>query len=63
MSEMLNVTIDGVSVQAAPGMTIVEAAKLAGVEIPTLCHDKRIEAYGASSCLLNQNQRRYGCKH
>ncbi len=47
MSEMLNVIIDGVSVQAASGMTIVEAAKLAGVEIPTLCHDKRIEAYGA----------------
>ncbi len=47
MSEKFNVTIDGVSVEAAPGMTIVEAAKLAGVEIPTLCHDKRIEAYGA----------------
>ncbi len=47
MSDKFNVIIDGISVDATPGMTIVEAAELAGVEIPTLCHDKRIEAYGA----------------
>ncbi len=47
MSEMFKVTIDGVAVEAPAGSTVLEAAKLAGVEIPTLCHDKRIEAYGA----------------
>lgn len=47
MSEMFNIKIDGVEIQAAPGITILEAAEIAGVEIPTLCHDKRIEEYGA----------------
>lgn len=47
MSEMFKITIDGVEIQAAPDTTILEAAKSVGIEIPTLCHDKRIEAYGA----------------
>ncbi len=47
MSEMFKITIDGVEVKATPDTTILEAAKSAGIEIPTLCHDKRIEAYGA----------------
>lgn len=47
MSEMFNIKIDGVELQAAPGITILEAAQSVGIEIPTLCHDKRIEEYGA----------------
>ncbi len=47
MSDMLNIKIDGVEIQAAPGITILEAAESVGIEIPTLCHDKRIEEYGA----------------
>ncbi len=47
MSEMFNIKIDGIELQAAPGTTILEAAQSVGVEIPTLCHDKRIEEYGA----------------
>lgn len=47
MSEMFNIKIDGVEIQAAPGTTILEAAQSVGIEIPTLCHDKRIEEYGA----------------
>ena len=47
MSDMFKITIDGVEIQAAPDTTILEAAKSVGIEIPTLCHDKRIEAYGA----------------
>ncbi len=47
MSEMFNIKIDGIELQAAPGTTILEAAQSAGIEIPTLCHDKRIEEYGA----------------
>ncbi|MBQ5824065.1 MAG: FAD-dependent oxidoreductase [Clostridia bacterium] len=47
MSDMFKIKIDGVEIQAAPGITILEAAESAGIEIPTLCHDKRIEEYGA----------------
>ena len=47
MSEIFNIKIDGIEIQATPGMTILEAAESVGIEIPTLCHDKRIEEYGA----------------
>lgn len=47
MSDMFHIIIDGVGIKAAPDMTIVEAAKSVGIEIPTFCHDKRIEEYGA----------------
>ncbi|MBR6620571.1 MAG: FAD-dependent oxidoreductase [Clostridia bacterium] len=47
MSDMFHIIIDGVGIKATPDMTIVEAAKSVGIEIPTLCHDKRIEEYGA----------------
>ncbi len=47
MSDKFNIIIDGVGIKATPGMTIVEAAETVGIEIPTLCHDKRIEEYGA----------------
>ncbi len=47
MSDKFNIIIDGVKIQATPAMTIVEAAETVGIEIPTLCHDKRIEEYGA----------------
>ena len=47
MSDNFHIIIDGVGIKATPGMTIVEAAETVGIEIPTLCHDKRIEEYGA----------------
>jgi len=37
---MLNVTIDGIQVQAKEGSTILEAARSVGIEIPTLCYLK-----------------------
>ncbi|MBR2310644.1 MAG: formate dehydrogenase subunit alpha [Oscillospiraceae bacterium] len=37
---MLNVTIDGIKVQAKEGSTILEAARSVGIEIPTLCYLK-----------------------
>jgi bidirectional [NiFe] hydrogenase diaphorase subunit len=45
MSEIL-LTIDGKEVKAAPGMTLLEAAKSAGIRIPTLCHHEALEPYG-----------------
>ena len=48
----LTVTLNGQEVQARPGQTILEVAQAAGVEIPTLCHDPRLEPYGACRMCL-----------
>ena len=47
---MLQVTINGQSHQFAEGLTINEALHQIGREVPTLCHDDRLEPYG--SCRL-----------
>jgi NADH dehydrogenase/NADH:ubiquinone oxidoreductase subunit G len=39
--------IDGKEIKAQEGMTILEAASSAGVNIPTLCHHDKLEPYGA----------------
>ncbi len=39
-------TIDGKEVQTKQGMTVLEAAQGAGIEIPTLCHHEKLEPYG-----------------
>ncbi len=39
--------IDGKEVKAREGMTILEAAKEAGIEIPALCYHDKLEPYGA----------------
>jgi formate dehydrogenase major subunit len=43
-------TIDGHECPAHAGQTLLEVARAHGIEIPTLCHDPRLPAYG--SCLL-----------
>ncbi len=45
--ENINIKINGVSVSAPKGSTILEAARLAHVEIPTLCFLKEINEIGA----------------
>ncbi len=44
---MVNVIIDGVKVQVPVGSTVLEAAKIAGIDIPTLCYLKDINEIGA----------------
>jgi bidirectional [NiFe] hydrogenase diaphorase subunit len=46
MSE-ITLTIDGRTVMARPGMTVFQAAREAGIAIPALCYDDRLEPYGA----------------
>ncbi len=46
----INLTINGKPVQAETGMTILAAARAAGIFIPTLCHHTELESYG--SCRL-----------
>lgn len=45
--EMINLTINGRKVSAPAGSTILEAARLAHIEIPTLCYLKEINEIGA----------------
>lgn len=45
--EMITLKINGVEVSAPAGSTILEAARLAHMEIPTLCFLKEINAIGA----------------
>ena len=45
--KMINLTIDGVNVQAKEGMTILEAARSANIDIPTLCFLKGVNEIGA----------------
>jgi len=47
MGEAIILKIDGREVSARPGMTVLEAAREAGIEIPALCHHRKTRAYGA----------------
>ena len=40
------ITIDDKEVEAAEGMTVLEAAQSVGIAIPTLCHNEKLEPYG-----------------
>lgn len=52
---MVTVKINGKEVQVAPNTLILDAAKEAGVTIPTLCHDSRLNPFGACRiCLVEQ---------
>ena len=46
MSEIL-LQIDGREVKAEEGMTILEAARSAGIDIPTLCYHEKLKPYAA----------------
>ncbi len=45
--DMVNIKINGIEVSVPQGSTILEAARYAGIEIPTLCYLKKINAIGA----------------
>ena len=47
MAEKLRLNINGIEVTGYAGQTILEVAKENGIDIPTLCYDKRVEVYGA----------------
>ncbi|WP_303249619.1 [FeFe] hydrogenase, group A [uncultured Slackia sp.] len=45
--ETVRVVVDGVGIDAPQGATILEAARLAGIEIPTLCYLRELNEIGA----------------
>ena len=56
--DLVNLTIDGRQISAPKDATILEAAQLAGIYIPTLCYDERIKSYGACRmCVVEQEDR------
>ena len=58
MEQMVNLTIDNVKVSVPAGTTVLEAAKQAGINIPTLCYLKDINAIGACRmCVVNAGGR------
>ncbi|AZR73533.1 ferredoxin [Anoxybacter fermentans] len=56
--EMINLTIDGQQIQVKAGTTVLEAARSAGIKIPTLCYMKEINEIGACRvCVVEANGR------
>jgi NADP-reducing hydrogenase subunit HndD len=47
MDDMVKLKINGEDVEVAPGTTILEAARMIDIEIPTLCFMKEINAVGS----------------
>ena len=45
--DMINVKINGIAVSVPKGSTVLEAARAAGIEIPTLCFMKEKNEIGA----------------
>ena len=49
---MIAITIDGADVEVIEGTTILEAARLSGLWVPTLCYDERQKPFGACRVCL-----------
>ncbi|MBQ7082581.1 MAG: (2Fe-2S)-binding protein, partial [Oscillospiraceae bacterium] len=45
--EMVNIKINGMPLSVPAGITILEAARMHGIDIPTLCFLKEINEIGA----------------
>jgi NADH dehydrogenase/NADH:ubiquinone oxidoreductase subunit G len=57
MSEII-LQIDGKEVRAQEGMTVLEAARSAGISIPTLCYHEKLEPFGGCRlCIVELEQR------
>lgn len=57
--DMINVKINGIAVSVPKGSTILEAARKAGIEIPTLCYMKEKNEIGACRiCVVEANEGR-----
>ncbi len=59
MDKMINLKIDGVAVSVPDGTTILEAARQAGINVPTLCYLKDLNQIGACRiCVVEANEGR-----
>ena len=55
-SDLYTLTINGQEIIARRGRTILEVAAAAGIDIPSLCYDKRLEPYGGCRLCLVEVQ-------
>lgn len=53
---LISLTINGIRVETEPGTTILEAARKAGIRIPTLCYLEEINNVGACRICLVEVQ-------
>jgi len=54
----ITLTIDGRTIRAEPGQTIIEAAQASGVYIPRLCHKEGLDPHGGCRvCMVRANGR------
>ncbi len=52
---LINLTVQGVNVQVESGATVLEAAKKAGIHIPTLCYHPDLKPFGSCGlCVCKQ---------
>jgi bidirectional [NiFe] hydrogenase diaphorase subunit len=58
----ITLQIDGKEVKAKEGMTVLEAAKEAGIEIPTLCYLDKLKPYGACRICSVEVERKGGVR-
>jgi len=49
---MITVTINGKQIKLGEPVTILNAAKMAGIKIPTLCHHDLLEPFGGCRLCL-----------
>ncbi len=61
MSEIL-LQIDGKEVSAQEGMTLLEAARSAGISIPTLCYHEKLEPFGGCRLCIVELESRGGTR-
>ena len=53
MTKQVTLTIDGKQVTAPEGTGVVDAAKMAGIDIPVFCHHPKLEPVGmCRMCLV-----------
>ncbi len=57
MADMIRLTIDGIEVEVPNGSTVLDAAHVAGVKIPTLCFLKGVNEIGACRICLVEIER------
>ena len=60
MSEMIKINIDGIDIEVQKGITVLQAAKKANIDIPTLCFLKEINAAGDCRMCIVEIERRKG---
>jgi len=58
---MVTVTVDGRSVKVREQAYVLEACRLAGADVPTLCHHEAVEPYGACRlCMVEVTRPEWG---